>query len=339
MPRDELKKRIEALNKRPLTNVPEAGSDDSAEIRGLRRKLQKRAGSGSKIREDRNGITYPVPSCSPPSPDNGEPIVYTRSAPASTRTGITAVQSRDFGPAISLEDAVEGVFTGAPAGPGHYLIERRADSLEARADNVFTRFVTLTGHPDGEAVSRISRACGAKRIAPQEVLFLDLETTGLGMTPVFLVGTMECADDGFAFRQYFARDYSEEMSIVSAISKRLEGMRMLVTFNGKTFDMPFLRNRAVATGVQFGEPESQLDLLHEARRVYRDELPDCRLQTLEARICGRTRDDDIPGSEIPEAYHEYVRTGNANKINVILLHNLYDLLTMADLMNRMWWGE
>ena len=339
MPRDDLKKRIEALNKRPLKNVPEARSDESAEIRGLRRKLRKRADSGFQIREERNGITYPVPSASPPSPRAAEPIVYSRTVPTSSPASGPTVKARDFGPAVSLDEVVEGVVTKAPAGPGYYLIDRRADSLEAGAENMFTRFVTLTGHPDGEAVSRISRACGTKKIAPQEVLFLDLETTGLGMTPVFLVGTMECVDDGFAFRQYFARDYSEEMSIVSAISRRLEDMRMLVTFNGKTFDLPFLRNRAVATGVQFGEPQSHLDLLHEARRVYREELPNCRLQTLEARICGRTRDDDIPGSEIPEAYHEYVRTGNANKIDVILLHNLYDLLTMADLMNRMWWGE
>ena len=79
-----------------------------------------------------------------------------------------------------------------------------------------------------------------------------------------------------------------------------------------------------------------MDLLHEARRIYKKDLPNCKLQTLERHICGRERDDDIPGSEIPAAYNEFVRTGNAHKIRSILMHNLYDIFTMADLMCRMW---
>ena len=156
------------------------------------------------------------------------------------------------------------------------------------------------------------------------------------MTPIFLVGTMECSGDGFVFRQYFARDYSEEISILAAASERMKKAGVLVTFNGKSFDEPYLRSRAVATGVKMRSPRTHIDLLHEARRKYKPDLPNCRLQTLEQMVCGRCREEDIPSSEIPSAYHDFVRTGNANKIKLILQHNLYDLLTMADLMARMW---
>lgn len=310
MPSDDLKKRIEALNKQPLNNVP-------SEIGGLRRKLTKQAESKKKASE---------PAAAAPT----APVVYSRSASRSTP------KLEDLGPTVTLEETVEGVVTIAPSGPGYYHIEVAAADLDPCALDLHECFVPLLGHPDGAAVTQIAAVCKSERIAPEEVVFLDLETTGLSMTPVFLIGTMECGTDGFAFRQYFARDYSEEASILSAFAQRLKEARMIVTFNGKSFDVPYLRNRAVATGVRLPQPKSHLDLLHEARRTFGRTVPNHKLQTLERMICGRSREDDIPGAEIPAAYHEFVRTGNARKIGRILRHNLHDLLTMADLMHQMW---
>jgi len=235
-----------------------------------------------------------------------------------------------------LEEIVEGVVAKASVGSSYFLISKAAAALEAQATTLYGRFVSLTGYPNGRAVEPIAAICRRERIAPNEIMFLDLETTGLGATPLFLIGTMECTNNGFQFRQYFARDYSEEMSILAAASERLAGARLLVTFNGKSFDVPYMRNRCAATGVKLHLPSSHLDILHEARRLYRSELPNCRLQTLERMICGRYRDNDIPSSEIPAVYHEFVRTGDASKIKLVLKHNLYDLLTTADLMSRMW---
>lgn len=341
MPSDDLKKRIEALNRKPLKNVPESGSSEAPEIRGLRRKLEKQK---SKPAPSSSPASAPVRPSAPSSVDSRDlpgPIIYSRGVPVNGRApGISpSAVGRDFGPPVKLEDAVQGVPAQALLGPGYYLVEQHARELEAEADHLHRRFVSLTGHPQGQAVERLCRICNSDRVCPSGVLFLDLETTGLSMTPLFLVGTMECCDDGFRFRQYFARDYSEEISVLSAIDERMRDVDVLVTFNGKTFDVPFMRNRAIATGVKLHLPAVHLDLLHEARRIYRRELPNCKLQTLEQMVCGRSRDDDIPGSEIPGVYHEYVRTGNANKISLVLMHNLYDLLTMADLMARMWGRE
>lgn len=319
MPTDDLKKRIEALNKKPLRNLP---TTESAEIRGLRRKIQKQA----------TKPVAPVPET--PVAAKPAPIAYTRMPVAGSISAGT-----DGCDIVCLEDAINGCHANAPAGPGYYHIELAAGELDSEATRVHRRFVSLTGHPDAQAVERLSCVCQAERIAPDEIVFLDLETTGLASTPIFLVGTMECACDGFVFKQYFARDYSEETSILAAISNRLKDARLMVTFNGKSFDEPYMRNRSVATGVSYCAAQTHLDLLHEARARYRRDLPNCKLQTLEQMICGRYREDDIPGSEIPAAYHAFVRTGDASKIQLILQHNLYDLLTMADLMNRLWYCE
>ncbi|MCX8053191.1 MAG: ribonuclease H-like domain-containing protein [Armatimonadetes bacterium] len=216
-------------------------------------------------------------------------------------------------------------------------IELPATEFEADSVYIYRRFVSLIGYPGGKAATRLADVRGAKKIHPNEILFLDIETTGLGgCTPLFLIGTMECVEDSFRFIQYFAREYSEERSIIAAVSERLAQTGMLVTFNGKSFDIPFIESRAIVTGVRLQKPKSHLDMLHEARRCYRSDLPNCKFHTLEQMVCGRHRDEDIPSAEIPQAYHEFVRMGDVSKIRLILRHNLYDLLTMADLMYRMW---
>ena len=73
------------------------------------------------------------------------------------------------------------------------------------------------------------------------------------------------------------------------------------------------------------------DVLHHARRLWKDRLPDCRLQTLERFICGRRRRGDIPGRDIPDVYHDYVRTGKSAAVQSVLHHNALDLITLLQL--------
>jgi uncharacterized protein YprB with RNaseH-like and TPR domain len=77
-------------------------------------------------------------------------------------------------------------------------------------------------------------------------VFLDTETTGLAGgtgTYAFLVGLAWWHEDGFVIEQHFMRDHSEEPSVLLAIAERFAGERVLVTFNGKSFDWPLLKTR------------------------------------------------------------------------------------------------
>jgi uncharacterized protein YprB with RNaseH-like and TPR domain len=151
----------------------------------------------------------------------------------------------------------------------------------------------------------------------EHALFLDLETGGLSGSPVFLAGTMHWNGTDFVLRQYFARDYAEEPALIAAVAEAARGFHVLVTFNGKTYDAPFLRERALLHGVPLALPGRHLDLLHAARRRWREDLPDCRLQTLELNVCRRRRVGDVPGDEVPGLYHH---------------HNLLDVITMGELL-------
>ncbi len=179
---------------------------------------------------------------------------------------------------------------------------------------------------------------------PHQVLYLDLETCGLKSRPVFLVGVLQHDPvEGWVVEQYFARNYEEEAAILEAFWHVLRRHRVLVTFNGKAFDFPYVldRSRYHRIKVTSGRSRSRSSLTHcdvllYARRLWKErrELPDCRLQTLEYCLCGREREQDIPGWEIPAAYDRFVRQGRTDEVSRILDHNFYDLITLAELSFR-----
>ena len=181
---------------------------------------------------------------------------------------------------------------------------------------------------------------------PETVTYLDIETCGLAGEPLFLVGLMRYEDRTLRISQLLARDYSEERAVLEAFWRGLRSAECLVTFNGKTFDLPTIRARSLACGL-FEAPELPIhvDLLHESRRRWKRETPNCRLQTLEELICGRRRFGDIPGCDIPAAYHDFVRAVRSDdvvrrarslrRIQTILHHNALDLVTMAELVTHL----
>ena len=203
-----------------------------------------------------------------------------------------------------------------------YVHECLRSSLERRRDH-WGRLEAPEGpEPDIAALASLGL---------EHALFLDLETCGLVSSTVFLAGTMHWNGSDFVLRQYFARHYGEEAALIEALGETAAAFQFLVTFNGKSYDAPFLAARAQVNRVILRLPPRHLDLLHAARRRWRDVLPDCRLQTLEARVCRRWRSGDVPGDEVPGLYHDYVRHGDAHRLVPVFHHNLLDVITMAEI--------
>jgi uncharacterized protein YprB with RNaseH-like and TPR domain len=173
----------------------------------------------------------------------------------------------------------------------------------------------------------------APKLDPARCAFLDTETTGLvggSGTCAFLVGIGRITPVGFIVKQYFMRDYSEEASMLSAITAELSEVDVLITYNGKTFDIPLLETRYRLSRARppFANLH-HLDLLHGARRLWRLRFESCRLVHLEARILGHERHGDVAGDLIPQIYFDYVRTGKALSLAPIFTHNQLDIVTLA----------
>ena len=178
-----------------------------------------------------------------------------------------------------------------------------------------------------------------RKFGHRRMLFLDIETCGLQSQPVFLVGLCHVGERNLVLRQLFARDYAEERSLIAEVERVLGEHDFLVTYNGKTFDLPFLRHRAVYHRLRFETRIPHLDLLWMVRRRWKDRLPDCRLKTLEWRVLRRLRAGDIDGSEIPGAYHEYVKHGQPHRLLPVFHHNLLDVVAMVELLPRLFEPE
>jgi len=192
------------------------------------------------------------------------------------------------------------------------------------------------GYEPGLAAD-VAQQSGLTTIGPEQLAYLDTETTGLAGgagTLVFLVGIGRFVEGEFRVRQYFLRDPSEEAAMLLALQEDLEPAGGFVTFNGQRFDMPLLEMRYVAGLRRHWRLTDlpQLDLLFPARRLWRHSLPDCSLSTLEAELLGVRRQElDVPGAEIPEIYLDYLHSGRTEGIRRIVYHNVQDVLSLVGL--------
>jgi hypothetical protein len=167
---------------------------------------------------------------------------------------------------------------------------------------------------------------------PSGTALIDTETAGWHGRPLFLVGLVRHRGNDLLVTQHFACDYSQEAALLAKLAEELSRVELLVSFNGKAFDWPFVRDRMAYHRIARPVAIPHLDLLHPSRRRWKAELPNCKLQTLERYLCGRWRSGDVPSAEIPQLYHDFVRKQDARLIAPIFHHNRLDLITMVELL-------
>jgi hypothetical protein len=165
---------------------------------------------------------------------------------------------------------------------------------------------------------------------PEDYVFLDIETLGLFSRPIILFGVGTIENSRLVVHQYLLRDIDEEQSALTATLEHLSGDRTaLVTFNGKSFDLPYVSDRLAYYGMGSPGKIPHFDVLHFSRRRWKDQLPSLRLAALEKAILGISRADDIPGQMVPEFYETYLRTGNCGPLVPVVEHNKQDIVSLA----------
>ena len=170
----------------------------------------------------------------------------------------------------------------------------------------------------------------------ERLLFLDTETTGLSHgagTVAFLVGVGEIKGNELIVTHYLMRDYDEEIFVLRRVAEHLQRCQVLVTYNGRSFDMPLLASRFVMQRMRVDVDEiPHADLLHTARRVWKLRLKKCNLAYLEELIFHEPREDDLPGAEVPQRYFDYLKSKDFSLLEDILRHNAQDIASLARLL-------
>ena len=207
--------------------------------------------------------------------------------------------------------------------------------------------------------------------ADADFLFLDLETMGLfAGQPLVVAGIARLGSDNtIVVDQYVVRDFPDELALLAEVNQQVAAHRVLVTYNGKSFDLPFLTGRSAYYGIKLKPPGVHFDLLHFCRRAWgrKRGLPaenrDCpvlsstqalrgtvprvpppqglsplssvSLHSIEQAILGTSRETDLPGELVPEFYYEYLRTGNAGFLKPIVDHNRQDVISLVNVFSSL----
>jgi uncharacterized protein YprB with RNaseH-like and TPR domain len=176
-----------------------------------------------------------------------------------------------------------------------------------------------------------------------DFLFLDLETMGLfAGQPLVVAGIARLGSDNtIIVDQYVVRDFPDELALLAEVNRQVAAHRVLVTYNGKSFDLPFLIGRSAYYGIKLKSPKVHFDLLHFSRRAWRGALDGCSLRSIEQAILGLSRETDLPGELVPEFYYEYLRTGNAGFLKPIVDHNRQDVESLVNVFSELvtLWAE
>lgn len=233
---------------------------------------------------------------------------------------------------------------GAPVGDDQgacVVIDRVWEPHHSHGRRAVAQYALAADAPLGLFDSRLGR----EPAWADRVVFFDLETTGLsggaGTLP-FLAGCGWFEDGAFRVRQFFLAGPAGERAMLGEITRILDEASLLVTFNGRTFDVPLMETRwAFHRGEAATDDLPHFDMLPPARRLWgrrglgeSTEASSCTLSSLERSVIGFHRIGDVPGFEIPPRYFHFLRTGDATAITGVLEHNRYDLLSLAAVMSH-----
>ena len=167
---------------------------------------------------------------------------------------------------------------------------------------------------------------------PKDHYVFDIETTGLSpkFSKVILIGILYNFEDKTFIKQFFAESEDEERDLLLAFKFDIQNFKRHITFNGISFDIPFLNYRFKKNNIDFIINKSEdIDILRVVK-PHKDKLSlsDCKLKTIE-RYLGIERADTISGKESVQLYKDFTLSRDESIKNKILLHNFEDLFHLG----------
>lgn len=183
-----------------------------------------------------------------------------------------------------------------------------------------------------ETLELLARDAACRDLDLRRAVYLDIETTGLSGgagTIAFMVALGTFEEDEFRLWQGFLRSPAEEAALMFEVALRVAEADSMVSFFGKSFDRHRLEDKMKLHGVEPPfDKKPHLDLYWPLQRLYGRQFGDGRLGTMETRLTGVERCDDLPGSFAPEAWFDYLG-GRGHRLEDVFRHNRDDVLSLV----------
>ncbi|WP_312651420.1 ribonuclease H-like domain-containing protein [Aminipila sp.] len=167
---------------------------------------------------------------------------------------------------------------------------------------------------------------------------LDIETTGLSPhnSHFILGGLLLYTDAGVTLKQYFAESLEEEKQALVAFLEDIRTLDIVITYNGKHFDIKYLKARMSELGIlrDYQFPFNlDLYLILNGHSTLRKLLPNLKQKTVENFMgLWSTRTDEISGAESVQMYKQFLTTQSSELRHLIMLHNSDDVLQLSQLL-------
>lgn len=246
------------------------------------------------------------------------------------QTRLAEVRRRREAGEFEIDKVVPGELVNGPDGGFYHVRHEYPLELEHGCVTLGSVLETIPAHV---ALS----ACDDELadFDPRTAVFVDVETAGLAGgtgTVAFLIGLGYFDNGSFRIEQCFMRDFDDEEFMLEYLSPLLGRFQSVVTYNGKSFDLPLLRTRFITNRQPFRlEGAPHFDLLHASRRFWKVRLKDCSLGNVERTILNVVRRGDVPSWEVPQRWFDYLRTRDAQPLAGVFLHHEYDILSLVGL--------
>ncbi|MFQ5825535.1 MAG: ribonuclease H-like domain-containing protein, partial [bacterium] len=232
-----------------------------------------------------------------------------------------------------IDKVIEGKYEDSPYGV--YFCRYKKFPLD-----YFHGSVQISSYLDKSSrlLSLIGKSLEFDGVDLRKTIFVDTETTGLsGGSGIcaFLVGVGYFTEEYFCLAQFFMNDFNEEKALLHQFNQFIKKNNILISFNGKCFDLPLLVSRNIYHQMKLPVTDIlHLDLLFTVRRLWKHKLPDCTLGTVESLVLGNIRNGDISSYLIPELYFEYLRNKDVRPLKAIFYHNQQDILSLVALATK-----
>lgn len=185
----------------------------------------------------------------------------------------------------------------------------------------------------------------------EDLLFLDIETIGIYDSPIIILGIGFFRNSQFEINIFFARDLGEEIAIFEHFkSKILPYFKVFVTYNGKSFDIPYIGNRFLYyydENPMISEEDSpyeksntkyhHIDLYHNCRRKFKGMFEDYTLTNIEQKVLGFRRKNELPSSLVGLCYKMYLDdpVRYVGVIKEVIEHNYWDIYAMPLILQKL----
>ncbi|MBN1800291.1 MAG: ribonuclease H-like domain-containing protein [Candidatus Lokiarchaeota archaeon] len=185
----------------------------------------------------------------------------------------------------------------------------------------------------------------------EDLLFIDIETLGIFDSPLIIVGVGYFRDLQYEIRLFFARTLEEEISICEHLRNEVfPRYKCFVSYNGKSFDIPFIANRFLyffdenpmihPQDMPYKESNTlyhHIDLYHNCRRKYKGLFDSFSLTNMEENLLGFYRTNELPSNLVGACYKKYLENPERyiGLVKECIEHNYYDVYSLPLILEKL----